>query len=622
MNSRIEIRGRRTPYSPRFEDVYFAEDQGIEESQYLYLQGSGFIDSISKPVRSISVGEIGFGVGLNFLLTLKAFKQSAPQGKQLFYFSAEQFPVSLADLQKLYALYPELQPEAQELLDQYPVLTPGTHVLRFWNRRAHLFLMIGEASQQFTSIETPIEHWYWDGFAPSKNPEAFSDSVWAAIQSCSAPNAQGASFSSAGWVRRGLEASQYRVVKRPGFGNKRECIQAFYQGPGFKSRLEAGFDLKPEGWLHPSRHLIRIGGAGLAGSAAARSFAERGYGVEVYEPKVVAARASGNKVGLFNVQLSRKPNPISRFAQSSLIHFLNELKKFAIGVEYGIERDDSSDALALHSSGYPNDFFEPRDQSVFLPQCGILNPPELCRARLDHPNIRIVPSALPNQISPEFWNVVAYGADLHLLPYSTSWYPQVPTRPIRGQILELQSDSQLKALQRTRVHHCYLSSCNSKIAGADVHVLGATYQAKNIQPNQVEIDTDFLLAEARRSWPSLAHLNHSSVRSSREGFRLSTPDKLPMIGPWIDPQRAAELFSSHWRGGRQPIAHPAPVVEGWAVLMGLGSRGITYSSLAAEILAATLCGEPLPIDMDLWPHLSPLRFVARDVRRSHDKVLP
>jgi tRNA 5-methylaminomethyl-2-thiouridine biosynthesis bifunctional protein len=49
-------------------------------------------------------------------------------------------------------------------------------------------------------------------------------------------------------------------------------------------------------------------------------------------------------------------------------------------------------------------------------------------------------------------------------------------------------------------------------------------------------------------------------------------------------------------------------VPGLYALTGLGSRGMTWSALAAEVLASQICGEPLPVEADLVAALDPRRF--------------
>lgn len=614
----LKIQGQRTPYSERFDDVYFAPESGIDESRHVYLDGIRLRERLASPATTIhTVGEIGFGVGLNFLLTLREFQAHSRPEQKLYYFSAEQYPVRLDDLSELYSLYPELAAESAELLAKYPVLTPGIHALRFLGGRVTLYLMLGPAQDMFQQIDTPVESWYWDGFAPLKNPDAFSEQLFQVVASKSASGAVGASFTSAGWVRRGLEAAGFEIEKRGGFGRKRECIRGVFKRETMPSALPAWYSAQKLK-LARAGERIAVAGAGFAGSAIARKLADRGFAVTVFDPNGIAARASGNKAGLFNVQISRLPNPISRFAQASLVHFLNELKQFDLKTHLGITRADTQDFQALQNSQYPADFFSLQADGIHLPRCGFLNPVELCRARLRHPNIELRQERWGAELRREFDHVVyAIGADLKLeSPPEHPLLSLFPVRPIRGQLLELAATDETRRVRDTRVHHAYVTPLDPAVTGAEVHLLGATYQAKNILPDQASVDREFLLAEARRSWPEFAEISARQVVGERVGYRLSTPDKLPLIGPLVDPAWLRQNYGRALKGAKIDSLPPLEVSAGEWCLLGLGSRGITFSSLGSEILASLMTGEPLPIELDLWEHLHSARFFIRNLRKN------
>jgi len=230
----IQFIDSNTPYSPLFQDFYYTPGLGIEESSYVYLEGSGFINSLKseKGKTQFNVGEIGFGVGLNFLLTYRQFLKNSSPSQILTYVTAEKHPVTIEGLQELYPQFPELSEYSKELLEQYPELTPGVHLLNFNEGRVKLVLMLGDAQEMFFNLklktEQKIEYWYWDGFSPSKNPDAFQETLFKGLIPISTPRAIAASFTAAGWVRRGLESSSFRVEKRLGFANKRECIRVHF----------------------------------------------------------------------------------------------------------------------------------------------------------------------------------------------------------------------------------------------------------------------------------------------------------------------------------------------------------------------------------------------------------
>ncbi len=623
----LEFKNEKTPYSPHFRDVYFSPESGIEESRYVYLEGSGALAAITESKPELTISEIGFGAGLNFLLTLQEFRRSRPTGT-LRYFSFENHPVRKSSLETLYQNIPELREESRMLLEAYPVLAPGVHLLRFFGGSVSLYLCLGDATELLGELDFKADHWYWDGFAPSRNPEAFSEPLFDQVALHSKTGTRGASFTAAGWVRRTLETKGFEVRKREGYGHKRECITAEFKGQPREIDREPWFSTTSQKRLVPGMH-VAVLGAGLAGSAIARALAERTFHVSVFDPNGVAGRASSNPVGLFNAQLSKIPNPVSRFSQLSLISHLRELERLKIKSSRGILRTDIHDPSPLLRSDYPADFFAVQDLGIFFPGCGMIDPRELCRSRLNHPLIRIETRAvtsvqrsddriglhLMTEDRPLLFDHVVYclGADPKL-PGASEFHDALhdlnPTRPIRGQIIFTDPVSGSETLPHALVEEGYATPL---IEGH--HVIGATYQAKTILPDQEERDTETLLSSAQK-WPVFAGLKREHVRRTKTGYRLSTPDKLPMVGPLCDPEWMKNHYERDLRGAKTRTGPPLRSPQGEWLLTGLGSRGITYSSLSAEILAEWMTGSPIPLERELLEHIHSARFFVRKLRKS------
>ncbi|MCB1844299.1 MAG: FAD-dependent oxidoreductase, partial [Halioglobus sp.] len=99
------------------------------------------------------------------------------------------------------------------------------------------------------------------------------------------------------------------------------------------------------------------------------------------------------------------------------------------------------------------------------------------------------------------------------------------------------------------------------------------------------------------------------------GQRCASPDYLPLVGPVPDVAAFITRFAGLRRNARQYIDQQAPCLPGLYVSTGHGSRGLTSTPLAAEMLASMICNEPLPLERSLSRALSPARFLVRDLVR-------
>lgn len=68
--------------------------------------------------------------------------------------------------------------------------------------------------------------WFLDGFSPAKNPELWEPALMAEVAAHTAEGGTAATYTAAGFVRRGLEAAGFEVTRIPGFGRKRHMTQA------------------------------------------------------------------------------------------------------------------------------------------------------------------------------------------------------------------------------------------------------------------------------------------------------------------------------------------------------------------------------------------------------------
>src|SRR3954465_3611886 len=115
-----------TPYSPAFGDVYHSVAGGLAQAQHVCLAGNGLPQRWRERERFV-VLETGFGFGLNFLATWRAWKEDPARPRRLHYVAVEKHPFTLPDLRALHEAYPEVRAEAEALHAAWPALVSGAH---------------------------------------------------------------------------------------------------------------------------------------------------------------------------------------------------------------------------------------------------------------------------------------------------------------------------------------------------------------------------------------------------------------------------------------------------------------------------------------------------------------
>ncbi len=220
------------PRAERFDDTYFSKAGGLAETRHVFLAGNGLPDRFADR-QAFTIAELGFGTGLNFLTTLFALRE-CPSPPGLLFVSLELYPMTRDQLRRAMSAFPELGSLAEELADRWAP-QPGWNTMAF--RGADLLLGIGDARQLVSGLVTdgahegagtvlipPVDAWYLDGFSPARNPELWDPDLLKRAAALTAPDGTLATYTSAGWVRRNLQAAGFEIEKTGGFAGKREMV--------------------------------------------------------------------------------------------------------------------------------------------------------------------------------------------------------------------------------------------------------------------------------------------------------------------------------------------------------------------------------------------------------------
>jgi tRNA 5-methylaminomethyl-2-thiouridine biosynthesis bifunctional protein len=218
------------PYSLDFCDVYYSSDDGLAETEYVFIKHNQLVERFSSlHAATFTIIETGFGTGLNFFCASQQFLQHAPSDAFLRFISIERFPLKAEELIKASSHWPVFGELVTQLYTPYATLKDGLNSFNICQNRIQLELWIGDVSECLPNINTPTDAWFLDGFAPAKNGDMWSDHLFIEMARLSISNTTFATFTSAGQVRRQLEAVGFNVSKAIGFGKKREMLYGIYR---------------------------------------------------------------------------------------------------------------------------------------------------------------------------------------------------------------------------------------------------------------------------------------------------------------------------------------------------------------------------------------------------------
>jgi tRNA 5-methylaminomethyl-2-thiouridine biosynthesis bifunctional protein len=101
----------------------------------------------------------------------------------------------------------------------------------------------------------------------------------------------------------------------------------------------------------------------------------------------------------------------------------------------------------------------------------------------------------------------------------------------------------------------------------------------------------------------------------RANFRCTSRDYLPIVGPVPDVTAFKAEFKALRFNASARLQQMGPYLPNLYINCSLGSRGMGYAPLNAEVLAAEISGEIPPLERELRLALHPARFLVRDLKR-------
>ena len=655
-HAKIHFNQENTPVSDKFDDVYFSNQDGLAETHYVFLEGNQLWERwVNYQEAHFVIAETGFGTGLNFFAVstlFHEFRQKYPDSplERLYFISFEKYPLPLDALQQAHLAYPQFSCLAQHLQQHW--LNPIQGCYRFHFDETTLDLWFGDVAENLPQLgdymNSKIDAWFLDGFAPSKNPDMWNEQLYQQMFRFTKPQGTFATFTAASAVRKGLENAGFNIKKRKGFGKKRECLS------GQKTQEKPTALSTP--WFHSQpanlkEQDIAIIGGGIASLCTAISLVKRRAKITIYcEDEQTALNASGNKQGAFYPQLSDDNERNIRFYIHAFAYG-HQFLQWAIQQQIEFEHEFCGVALCAYNDktesklnkiaelNLPSDLYQSLNQSElsekvglplpfgggFIPLGAWLAPRQLVQhafAFLEKQGVQIKTSQKVTALSQTengwqiktaenetFCHEVVVLANGHKLT-EFEQTQKLPLYPVRGQVSQIPTSENLLKLKTVLCYDGYLTPVDQAKAS---HCIGASHVRDNAtrefslteqQENQQKIQQNI-----PEEWTKEVD---TSGNLARIGVRCSVRNLTPMMGavPHFSAQQTQYQNLFNLRRRKQPIEQ-AENYPNLYLIGALGSRGLTSAPFLGETLASLIYGEPLPMSEDLIHNLMPNRGWVR-----------
>lgn len=654
-NAQINWSDDSSPRSIKFDDVYASSSGAIEESTHVFLEGCQLQDRWQNHFSSApryTVGEIGFGSGLNFLLTWQLWQRSETKPQRLHYIGFEKHPLHKADMERILRRWPSLTKFSNTLMQHYQ---EHSHICQRLQLAKDITLDIytGDALTRLQTIVrtslTGVDSWFLDGFSPTLNPDLWQASLCEELSRLSQPQATVSTYSAAGWVRRHLQDAGFTVSKADGFGAKRHMTKGVLN-PELRPNEASVISSKTPWNIYPATNHPRsatVIGAGLAGCSTAYALARRGVQVTLVDSNnAIAKGASGIKQLALRPRLFNTPSALAEYYLQSFLFSIHqfqtlntEAKPFwhSTGVIQLASALNKKNALApeVIQSLYGNKIATSlttqqasshsgvsfKEAALWLELGGWVNPSLLCNTYIGNENIRLVTECSisnikrtqsgwecfsPTADDPIRSDIVVFANSHGALEFNFTDF--LPLQGIRGQASYSQGTENSSKLRTV------ITGARSIFpADDDCHTISASYRRELNQQRLTE-DDEANINTMATEFKEFAGLS-SATCDAGVAIRCNSADFTPVVGQVPDVPAMEFLYKNLGLNANARFDSSGHYLPGLYTNLAHGSNGVATIPLASEYLASLICSELSPLNGETMAALNGVRFIIREIKK-------
>jgi len=409
---------------------------------------------------------------------------------------------------------------------------------------------------------------------------------------------------------------------------------------------------------------VSIIGGGIASACAALALTKQGIKVTIYcKDNSLAQGGSSNAIGALYPLLHQQADDISLFYQQAFWRakeIYNEVIEQGFTFPHawcGLLEVSYKEALIRRQQKFSELTPWPKKLihsvnahkaselanvnlpfgGLFMPNAGWLSPQDAVKqiinaakatGHLHVENNILVTKIKKNQVTPSsdnhpknwqlstnkgerFASVIIFCGGAEMIDFD--WIKELPFTSVQGQVTSMKTNKEINKLSTVICHKGYLTPSHKQ-----VHCIGATFNKNSTCTTAKPEEDKFNISMLSKCLPDLSESINWTIQditNSKSRLRCMTPDHMPMVGAMPDIQQHIETYPHLAKDKNWKYQQTAPIIDNLYLMMGFGARGLCSAPLAADILAADLCGTPYPVDNEMLFNLSPNRFVIRDIIR-------